>query len=141
MNPNKQKASKHRIRNREQTEKALRLRTAGASYSAIGEALGLSKTRAYDLVMAGLAEANEKVSEAAMEAKAVELARLDAIVLSHFPNRNQPRSAEILLKASKRRSEILGLDAPAKIAPTTPDGLEPLPTEIRIVRVKPDGGA
>lgn len=123
-------------------QKALDLRTAGVAYSSIGQALGISKTRAYELVMLGLEELAESIVETATRVRDLELRRLDAIVMAHHPQRQNPRNAEILLKASKRRSEILGLDAPTKIAQTTPDGAEALPTEIRITLVKPsDGGA
>jgi predicted transcriptional regulator len=36
-----------------------------------------------------------------------------------------PRMLEILLKCSAERRKMLGLDAPAKIAPVTPDGQQP----------------
>ena len=36
-----------------------------------------------------------------------------------------PRMLEIILKCSVARRTMLGLDAPAKIAPVTPDGQEP----------------
>lgn len=134
------KASKHRIRNREDVTKALQLRRGGASYEEIGRSMGLSKTRAHQLVMAGLDEIDEKLKEEAAAVRALEVLRLDAIVLAHYNARGNPRNAEILLKASKRRAELLGLDAPQKIAPTTPDG-EALPELVRLVLVKPDGNA
>jgi hypothetical protein len=117
-----QKAGKRRIRNREQVQKALDLRTAGGSYDAIGKQMGVSKTRAYQLVMEGLAELETDIKETAGKVRELELRRLDAIVLAHWTARQNPRSAEILLKASNRRSELLGLDAPTRLEQSGPSG-------------------
>jgi len=45
-----------------------------------------------------------------------------------------PRYLEIVQKCMDRRAELLGLNAPQKIAPTTPDGKEPW-TAIKMIEV------
>jgi hypothetical protein len=132
-----QKMPKRRIRNREQVGKALDLRAAGGSYDSIGKALGLSKTRAYQLVQEGLDELNEKVRETAESVRSLELRRLDAMFLALYPQRAQVRATDSLLRIMERRAKLLGLDAPTKVAQTNPDGSEALPPEIRVVLVKP----
>lgn len=135
-----QKASKRRVRNRDKVNQALELRKAGASYSAIAEAMGMSKTRCYNLVCEGLADLEATVKEAAEELRRMELERLDALQLALWKGRTNPRVADSLLRIQERRARLLGLDAPQKIAPTTPDGTEALPTEVRVVLVKPENG-
>lgn len=116
------KTGKKRIRNRVQVQTALDLRYGGASFNGIGKAMNISKTRAYQLVTDALAEIDEELKDTAARARLIELGRLDSVVLAHWNSRANPRNAEILLKAGERRARLLGLDAPAKIAQTTPDG-------------------
>lgn len=117
-----QKAGKRRILNRAQIQRALDLRATGASYDGIGRGMGISKTRAYQLVMAGLADLDEESRAAAAGLRALELVRLDSIVSAHWPERANPRHADVILKTIERRAKLLGLEAPQKIAQTTPDG-------------------
>lgn len=118
----KQKARPRRIRNQAQVQQALELRTAGASYDAIGKSLKLSKTRAYELVMAGLADMEASIRESAERTRAVELRRCDSLLLSLWPQRANPRVTDSILRIMERRAKLLGLDAPQKVAQTTPDG-------------------
>ena len=117
------KTSKKRIRNREHVGQALELRKAGASYQKIGDALGLTRQRAFQLVSEGLGELNATCAQGADDVRRLELERLDAILLSLYPQRGNPRVADTILRTMERRAKLLGLDAPVKIAPTTPDGL------------------
>ena len=121
-----QKAGKKRIKNREQMGQALELRKAGASYQAIGDTLGLSKTRAYQLIMAGLEELEATTKESAASLRTLMLQRLDAMQLPLWGQRKNPRVADTLLRIEQRRAALEGLDAPLKVAPTTPGG-EALP--------------
>lgn len=117
-----QKAGKKRIRNREMVGQALELRKAGASYAAIGETLGMSKTRAYELVMEGLRDLNDRAAEVGADVKRLELERVDALLLALWPQRKNPRVVDSILRAMDRRARLLGLDAPTLVAPTTPEG-------------------
>ena len=118
-----QKAGKKRIRNREHLAQALGLRKAGASYDAIGKAMGLSKTRAYQLVTEGLEEINETVRDEATAVKRLELERCDELLLALWSQRKNPRVVDTIVRVMDRRARLEGLDAPLKVAPTTPDGL------------------
>jgi hypothetical protein len=133
-----QKAGKKRIKNREHLAQALGLRKAGASYDAIGKALGLSKTRAYQLVTAGLAEINETVKDEAVAVKRLEIERCDELLLSLWPQRKSPRATDSILRIMERRARLEGLDFPLKVAATDPAGdalppaapMENLPTDL-----------
>lgn len=50
-----------------------------------------------------------------------------------------PQFLEVMRKLSADRRKILGLDAPMKIAPTTPDGEEPYTMAIKEAEQKADG--
>jgi hypothetical protein len=125
-----QKAGKKRIKNREHLAQALGLRKAGASYDAIGKALGLSKTRAYQLVTAGLDEINETVRDEATAVKRLELERCDDLLMALWPQRKNPRVVDSIIRVMDRRARLEGLDAPVKVAPTLPggDALPPAPS-------------
>jgi hypothetical protein len=101
---------------------------AGATYEAIGRALGVSKTRAYRIVMGALGALAAKTGEDADRVRTLELSRIDAMVLSLWPNRANPRVADTLIRLSERRARLLGLDAPARVEQTGADG-GPIKTE------------
>ncbi len=122
-----QKAGKRSILNRAQIQKALDLRATGASYDGIGRGMGISKTRAYQLVMAGMAKLDEELKATVTGMRALELLRLDAIAYAHWPERANPRHADVILRVMERRAKLLGLDAPQKVAQTSPAGDEMSP--------------
>lgn len=135
MSREPQKAGKKRIRNREQVAQALELRKAGASYQAIADTMGFkSKSRAHDLVTEGLRELEATCASTAEELRRLDLERVDAIILGLWPQRKSPRVADSILRAQARRAALLGLDAPQKIAPTTPAG-EALPQTVDMARL------
>jgi hypothetical protein len=117
-----------RIRNRRVVQQALELRVTGTTYVEIGRTLRLSTTRAYQLVRAGMNEVNAELKETAAQLRQMELERLDAIHAAHWPKRENPRNAEIILRVMERRARLLGLDAPATTAQTTPTREELQPT-------------
>jgi len=120
----------------ERDAEAARLRARGQSYRAIGEALGISQGSAHDAVQRAL---RATVAEAAADARALELERLDALyeaamaVLEreHVTVSNGkvirlngeplPDDAPVLaaidrlLRVSESRRKLLGLDAPARL--------------------------
>jgi len=96
--------------------RALELKKSGASYQAIADALGFkARSHAYSLVMEGLADLDALSEESAAELRRVELERLDAMTLSLWEERSNPRVTDSLLRISERRARLLGIDAPEKI--------------------------
>lgn len=64
--------------------------------------------------------------EPADEVRLLELERLDALTYALWPEAMQRNLGAIdrLLRVMERRDTLLGLDAPTKVAPTTPDGTQ-----------------
>jgi hypothetical protein len=122
-----QKLTGAKLSKKDKIVKALGLRTGGASYSSIGDVLGISKTRAYELVMEGLEQIEKQTHETAEKVRGLELGRLDGIILSHWQTRGNWKSAEVIIRAGERRAKLLGLDAPQKVAETDPNGAALLP--------------
>jgi hypothetical protein len=84
--------------------------------------------RVCQLIKQGMSGQAKLTAETADNVRALEISRIDGIVMAHWPNRAAAKSADILLRASERRCKLLGLDAPTKLAPTTPDGKPLTPT-------------
>jgi hypothetical protein len=116
------------LRVTERVSQALELRRAGHTFDEIGRAMGCTRQRAHQLVRKGMARIMESADETAKEVRALELSRLDGVLLSHWPKRDNPRSAEVVLRVCERRSKLLGLDAPEKTASTDPNGNAIAPT-------------
>lgn len=129
-----EQAKPTRIRNKEKVQQALDLRKAGCSYAEIARQMQISKSRAHDFVTAGLDELGESIKDTATSVRELELYRLDALILSHWPHRAVWKSAEIILRAQERRAKMLGLDAPTKLAQTTPEG-EALPPALDLSKL------
>ena len=116
------KTSVRRLQAVERAKQALELRKGGASFPEIARALGYaSPSGAYDAVMSAL---RKTLKEPAEEVRRLELARLDAMLLALWTQVKQGNQGAIdrALKVAERRAKLLGLDAPAKLAPTDPTG-------------------
>jgi len=103
---------------------ALELRRAGLGYTAIAARLGLGKSQAHRLVVAGLEEARAQVSANADDLRAEEVSRLDAMMVGLWPAaRNGAVSAiDRVVKIMERRAKLLGLDAPERKRLEGPNG-------------------
>ena len=94
--------------------KALDLRLAGASYRQIGVQLSVSHVQAFRDVQRVL---REIAKEPALEVRAVELGRLDKLMLAHWPRaiKGDVKATTMVLQIMDRRARLLGLDAPQRI--------------------------
>lgn len=93
------------------------LRVRGATFDQIAHALGFrSKASAFKSYMRAFGRLKEQIQNGAEQQRALMLERLDALVGTHMPLAAQGSrdAAEIVLKADKRRADLLGFDAPAK---------------------------
>jgi DNA-binding CsgD family transcriptional regulator len=111
------KRSAIRIRAREREERALELRKAGATYKAIGDALGCHESTAYDAVKRGLDRLLERIHESVAEARALDLARIDRLTFALWPKASagDAHAIDRVVRLMKRRAALLGLDAPTRI--------------------------
>lgn len=103
---------------------ALQLRAHGHNLRAIARALGCSLSTAHKLVNDAAAEERKGISSAKADLVELELLRCDTYLqaLAKKVQAQDVRAIEAALKVSKRRSELLGLDAPQKAELSGPDG-------------------
>jgi predicted DNA-binding protein (UPF0251 family) len=115
------------IRARERELEPVRLRQAGVEYHDIGDRLGISESGAYRAVKRVLARVMRQAKESQAENLEMDLRRLNAMLVGLWPKvlAGDPQAVVAALRILERRARMLGYDAPAKVAPTTPDGEKP----------------
>lgn len=94
--------------------KAMDMRLAGASYRAIGTALGVNVATAYDDVQRML---REYMAETGEEVRKQEIQRLDRLMMAHWNAAIQgdAKATQMVLSIMDRRARLLGIDAPLKV--------------------------
>jgi hypothetical protein len=117
-----QENSGRKVKKHQQMIQALELRAAGASYRQIGEALSVSKPRAFRIVRKALDELVEHCTDTAERVRQLELHRLDRYRLSLDSRRGDPRTVDTLIRISERVAKLHGLDAPQRIEASGPNG-------------------
>jgi len=123
---------------REREDEALELRKAGATYRMIGIRLGITKQSAHARVASALADLKALTAEQAEDVRALEIERLDAMLLGLWDRarKGDEQAVSACLKISKRRAELLGIDAPDHHVLSGPDGAV-LPPLVEVVFVNP----
>jgi hypothetical protein len=124
------------MRRAQKVARALELRGLGMSYRAIAEALGWrSPATAYGVVQRAM---RKLVREAAAEAVALEADRLDNYLRALAPRAlaGDLEALDRAIRISESRRKLLGLDAPQKIAPTSPSGEEEYGTAAELYRLR-----
>ncbi len=126
-------------------EAALQLRRSGYGYRGIAEKLGISKTRAHELVQEGLEEAKAQIVAHADDLRSEELSRLDGMLAKVYDaaEKGDLQAVDRVLKIGERRAKLLGLDAPTRTA--LQGGGEDAPpihtvTEAKVTFYMPDNG-
>ncbi len=96
---------------------AFELRKAGASYRAIGQALGISHVQARRDVEWVLADLNRQTRSVAENYRRLQLERLNDMLLALWPavRQGDPTAIHRALAVMEREAKLLGLDAPAKV--------------------------
>lgn len=104
--------------------RALELRRAGKGYTEIASIIGIGKSQAHRLVGAGLADAIAHVAADAVELRAEEVSRLDALLSSVWADarRGNHGAVDRVLRIMERRAKLLGLDAPERREVSGADG-------------------
>ena len=119
------KTSKLQIGHRERQAAALKLRKSGLTYDDIAEQLGYSnRGAAFRAVMGAIERITD---EPARELVRLECERLDALQAALWQKAvsGNEKAVDKVLRIMERRARLLGLDKPAKIAPTDPEGVAP----------------
>lgn len=119
-----------RLHGAEMRHQALDLRKKGKSFRAIASELGVTVGMAFKHYQNALAEARAVSEQEATEHRTLDLERMDAQLEALWPAAmaGDTQANGVLLRILERRSKLLGLDAPDKLAPTTPDGAAPYPS-------------
>jgi len=110
--------SPERVHAAENRKKAVELRVQGASFAAIGRALGVSTVMAHNYIKKELAELAAATRESTDSLRQMELLRLDRMELSLWDqaiNDKEFGAVDRVLKIMERRAKLMGLDAPATI--------------------------
>jgi hypothetical protein len=123
-----QENSGRKVKSHQQMIMALELRASGASFRQIGEALSVSKPRAFRIVRKALDELVEHCTETAERVRQLELHRLDRYRLALDSRKSDPRTVDTLIRISERVAKLHGLDAPQRIEASGPNG-GPIETE------------
>lgn len=103
-------------------QRALDLKANGFTFQEIGDKLGLSKTRAWELVNEALEEIREENNLRAVQLRDMALRRYHKIRMKLWPDRDKPDVANALIRLEQREADLLGLDAPKKIEQSGPNG-------------------
>lgn len=113
---------------------ALQLKAKGASYTQIAQQLGVNVEVAYREVQLAAGELDAETKVYAARYREIELETLDFALRNVVPiamgmgkgvdPQHQVAAANSIVRIVERRARLLGLDAPTKIAPVTPDGRE-----------------
>ena len=107
-----------------QTAEVVRLRCEGRSFREIEQIAGIPKSVANRLALAALAELRVRTSTDIEHAVTLELARMNEALNVVMPaiRGGDLAAVDRLCRLSERRSKLLGLDLPVKVAPTDPTG-------------------
>lgn len=119
------RTSAARARKLERQVKALELRRMGKGYAEIARTLGIGKSQAHRLVQAGLQDARDQIKAQADDLRAEEISRLDGMLAGLWPDARKGSHGAVdrVLRIMERRSRLLGLDAPVRLAHAgDPDG-------------------
>lgn len=96
------------------------MRRSGRTYREIARQVGIGVASAHRLIAAAMAETRSAVAEDVMELRALELSRLDGLMVALWPKarRGDLAAVDRVLKIMERRAKLLGLDAPVRVART-----------------------
>lgn len=120
------RTSQRTIEAQERRAKAVQLRRMGWSYTRIAAQLGMTRSSVHKAVTKALTETQKALDLEADILRTQELERLDELQSYIWieASKGNLKAVDRVLKVIERRARLLGLDAPAKIATTTPEGDE-----------------
>lgn len=99
----------------ERREQAFELRLGGAAYRQIGEQLGISHQRAYQLVQEAIDDLNESTREKAEQLRRIQSERLERLLIGLWPRRREPIVTDRILRILERQAKLWGIEAPTRI--------------------------
>ncbi len=81
----------------------------------VARELGVSPQYIGRLYRQAMAECVRMIGELAGRERALQDARLEALLREHWPNRANPKAAEVILRCVDRKARLYGLDAPVRL--------------------------
>lgn len=116
----------------ERRHQVLELRIRGLSFHKIGKALGISHVQAWNDYQRVMRDLHALEIEKGTQLRDIETRRLDHMLAKLEPgiDAGDAQAIQAALAISKRRAALWGLDAPAKLEHSGPDGK---PIEKRII--------
>ena len=108
----------------ERRQRAIELRKSGATLHQIAAQTGVSHEQARKDIERAFADLLAEQNAKTEELRAMELERLERMHLALWKQALEGHHGAIdrLLRIAERRAKLLGLDAPAKVAHTDPEG-------------------
>lgn len=120
--------------------RAFAMRLNGATFAAIGKALGLSTPGAYQAYKRALRRGREELAEETADHIALDAARLDKLIHAKWKSAvaGDNDAIDRVLRLLERRARLLGLDAASRTELTGKDGgpLEIADPEARKRRIR-----
>ena len=111
----------------ERRRQAVALRKQGLSYQAIANELGMAKSSVHSAIGKAMQAFEKEIADEVILMATLELDRLDCLQAALWDKAMAGHLGSVgkVLKIMERRAKLLGLDAPAKVAPTSADDHRP----------------
>ncbi len=108
----------------ERKQQIIQLRRDGHLLTEIGEKVGVSPQYCHRVIVNYLDKMNEEMRADAAQLQMLEHERLERMLKAVWPDAMAGKLSAIdrVIKILEREAKLLGLDAPTKVAPTSPDG-------------------
>jgi hypothetical protein len=107
----------------------------GRTFVDVARELGFSPQYAGRLYREALDERAAVIGELADRERAVQDERLEALIREHWPNRANPKAAEVILRCLDRKARLFALDAPTRLEHSGGVGVSVETSEARRARI------
>jgi hypothetical protein len=87
----------------------------GRTFVDVARELGFSPQYAGRIYREALDERAAVIGELADRERAIQDERLEALIREHWPNRGNPKAADVILRCLDRKARLFGLDAPTRL--------------------------
>lgn len=120
---------------------ALDLKIGGANFREIARTLKIGVATAHKYVSEALEDIRDENEDRIDVLRRIEVARLDAMLLKLWKERDKPRTADTIIRLLERKHRLQGLDVGKGSGdePPPPPPTSQLPAAIHITLVAPDG--
>lgn len=109
----KKRTTKVAVEKVDQRTRIVQLRVQGYSFSEIGEMIGISKVRAYQIIQEYIQQYRKEHAESIEDMVELDCQRIDSLMRALWGrfNDGETNAAALILKCIERRAKMLGIDA------------------------------